>query len=87
MHTVAELQQVIRIGQTALGFNAGPTVTGWETNVAFGVFNTVVLVGFGWDVDHPLRPWPWFTSRATVKGNHMRCLSCCGFFVSVGWKP
>ncbi len=60
----------------------------WEKTVSaaalVGNLVYVLVLGFGWDQDHPWRPWPWFTRRPTERGNRIATLSCCGFFVTVG---
>lgn len=38
----------------------------------------VVLIGFGCDEEHPLRPWPKFT-----RGPGRWCLSVLGLFLNV----
>ena len=51
----------------------------------------VVLVGWGWDNEHPLRPWPWLTRTPTPHGHRGFCLSWCGLFLQArrlsGWRP
>jgi hypothetical protein len=49
-------------------------------------FHAVVLLGIGWDRDHPIRPWPWITVRRTRSGGTGTCLSCCTLFLNFTFK-
>ena len=46
----------------------------------------VVLLGFGWDWEHPFRPWPWLSWSRSPKGHAGFCLSFFGFFTNVRWR-
>lgn len=43
----------------------------------------VVALGFGWDEEQPLRPWPQLSTRPTPKGNTGWCLVWCGVYLQV----
>ena len=43
----------------------------------------VAVLGWGWDEEHPLRPWPWLTTTPTRGGHPGFCVSWCGFFLNV----
>lgn len=61
--------------------------------VMFGFprLRAVVSIGWGWDDEHPLRPWPWLTRAPSPRGNRGFCLSWCGLFIQArrlsGWRP
>lgn len=42
-----------------------------------------VRVGWGWDVDLPLRPWPAAKVWATPRGHADACVAWLGFYVGV----
>lgn len=46
----------------------------------------VFQLGWGWDTEHPLRPWPWLTRTPTPQGNLGFCLSWCGGFTAYRWR-
>jgi hypothetical protein len=41
-----------------------------------------MLLGFGWDEDHPFRPWPRLTQRESLKSRGFHA-SCCGMFINI----
>lgn len=42
-----------------------------------------IMVGVGYDADHPLRPWPWATRKRTPGGRQAVCVTLFGLFVNV----
>lgn len=43
----------------------------------------VLRLGWGFDADLPLRPWPAAHSMTTPRGRHDTCVAWCGFYF--GW--
>lgn len=60
--------KTLRVGRFRAMFSAGPDGTGFAIQCAFGLKATpeellgpgapIYRVGWGWDADLPLRPWP-----------------------------
>lgn len=50
----------------------------------YGVGTFILVAGWGYDTDMPLRPWPQWRWRAkTPKGNTIASASMGGFFVTL----
>lgn len=77
-----------RVG-LAVGAHAGPQPDGWEVALDFVVgvapWARVLVVGWGYDVFVPLRPWPQaWVDRLTPKKNLSTGFAWCGFFFTAG---
>ena len=60
----------------------GMVAVSWSENG----FAHSVGMGFGWDQEHPFRPWPRLTTTPSPGGNDGWCASWCGVFVNVRWR-
>lgn len=56
--------------------------------VGFGDWLRVIVCGWGYDPEVPLRPWPqvWL-DRVTKRENVTSGFALCGFFLTVGHTP
>lgn len=81
------------LGKFCVGGTAGSQCApgypdGWEISVAI-IHQTGrgIQVGWGFDDEMPLRPWPmWQCENTTPKGHPRFVLTWCGFFVGVNYK-
>lgn len=59
---------------------------GWLMGVALFLLRhgqwLVQMVGWGWDDETPIRPWPTLRSSTTAAGHRVTTLACCGFFAA-----
>ncbi len=46
-----------------------------------------VVLGWGWDDDVPLRPWPQLWEKSKVGRPHTAVAAFCGLFVRLDWHP
>ncbi len=57
-----------------------------STGIAFLLKNRIVLLGFGWEDEQPLRPWPQIVFRYAkdIPWNYRigYCISFCGLFIN-----
>lgn len=88
MSTIQQTQDSwrYRLGRVAIHFGREAT-RGWSACIAVAVRLEPLLAwcaGFGWDAEHPLRPWPWFNLRADGTG---WTLSWGGLFLTVRYAP
>jgi hypothetical protein len=53
-------------------------------SIAFGLTRPprVLMIGWGWDRDLPLRPWPAVSRTPTPKGTPATCFAWFGFFIT-----
>lgn len=58
-----------------------------STGVLFGAGWTVALIGWGWDLEQPWRPWPTLRTTPTPAGNRGFCLAWAGFFINLRRRP
>lgn len=67
--------------ETWAGVTLGLALTGWVIGVE---------AGWGWDSDHPLRPWPWVSVVRAPKWAKSRlndavaAVSFCGLTLRIG---
>lgn len=78
-----------RVG-LAVGTHAGPQLGGWEVALDFVVgiapWTRALVVGWGYDMEVPLRPWPrvWMDKTSPSGKNITTGLAWCGFFFTAG---
>lgn len=70
------------------GIHAGrvpaPYSPGWQIAVGWSWPRLALVVGWGWDTDCPLRPWPVTYRERAPGGSQVRGIVWCGLFVAVG---
>jgi hypothetical protein len=72
-------------GPFRLLVKAGPIpLDGWSAAVTMLLWRAFVSVGWGYDDEAPLRPWPTLDLKR-YRGCPMAELSLCGLYVALAW--
>ena len=72
----------LRSGDRALVVSWGCTRSETALHIALILRSIALRLGWGWDAELPLRPWPAVQVHSV--GRHPDwCIACCGFYVGL----